>query len=96
MMFAVTAGAVLVAMAFTIFRAIKGPTVYDRILAVNSAVTLTVVLISVYGFMSGRPEFLDLALVYALINFIATIAVSKYVEFSHMGRPTGGDERGDI
>ncbi|MCH7864971.1 MAG: cation:proton antiporter [Proteobacteria bacterium] len=96
MMFAVTAGAVLVAMAFTIFRAIKGPTVYDRILAVNTAGTLTVVLISVYGFMSGRPEFLDLALVYALINFIATIAVSKYVEFSHMGRPTGGDERGDI
>lgn len=96
MMFAATAGAVLVAMALTIFRAIKGPTVYDRILAVNSAGTLTVVLISVYGFMSGRPEFLDLALVYALINFIATIAVSKYVQFSHMGRPTGGDERGDI
>ena len=96
MMFAVTAGAVLVAMALAIFRAIKGPTVYDRILAVNSAGTLTVVLISVYGFMSGRPDFLDLALVYALINFIATIAVSKYVEFSHMGRPTGGDERGDI
>ncbi len=96
MMFAVTAGAVLVAMALTIFRAIKGPTVYDRILAVNATGTLTVVLISVYGFMSGRPEFLDLALVYALINFIATIAVSKYVQFSHMGRPTGGDERGDI
>ncbi len=95
-MFAVTAGAVLVAMALTIFRAIKGPTVYDRILAVNAAGTLTVVLISVYGFMSGRPDFLDLALVYALINFIATIAVSKYVQFSHMGRPTGGDERGDI
>ena len=96
MMFAVTAGAVLVAMALTIFRAIKGPTVYDRILAVNAAGSLTVVLISVYGFLSGRPEFLDLALVYALINFIATIAVSKYVQFSHMGRPTGGDERGDI
>ncbi len=96
MMFAVTAGAVLVAMALTIFRAIKGPTVYDRILAVNATGSLTVVLISVYGFMSGRPDFLDLALVYALINFIATIAVSKYVKFSHMGRPTGGDERGDI
>ena len=63
MMFAVTAGAVLVAMALAIFRAIKGPTVYDRILAVNTAGTLTVVLISVYGFMSGRPDFLDLALV---------------------------------
>ena len=83
-------------MALAIFRSIKGPTVYDRILAVNAFGTLTVVLISVYGFLSGRPEFLDLALVYALINFIATIAVSKYVGFSHMGRPSGGDELGDI
>ena len=96
MMFAVTAAAVLVTMVLTLYRAIKGPTVYDRILAVNAFGTLTVVLISVYGFLSGRPDFLDLALVYALINFIATIAVSKYVEFSHMGQPTGGDEMGDF
>ncbi len=96
MMFAVTAAAVLVTMVLTLYRSIKGPTVYDRILAVNAFGTLTVVLISVYGFLSGRPDFLDLALVYALINFISTIAVSKYVEFSHMGRPTGGDELGDI
>ncbi|MBC8338746.1 MAG: cation:proton antiporter [Alphaproteobacteria bacterium] len=95
MMGAVSA-AVLVTMVMAVFRAIKGPTVYDRILAVNAFGTLTVVLISVYGFLSGRPEFLDLALVYALINFIGTIAVSKYVEFSHMGRPSGGDELGDI
>jgi len=95
MMAAVTA-AVLVTMTLALFRSIKGPTVYDRILAVNIFGTLTVVLISVYGFLSGRPDFLDLALVYTLINFIGTIAVSKYVEFSHMGRPTGGDELGDI
>ena len=95
-MMAAVALAVLVTMALAVFRSIKGPTVYDRILAVNAFGTLTVVLISVYGFLSERPEFLDLALVYALINFIATIAVSKYVEFSHMGRPTGGDELGDI
>ena len=95
-MMAAVALAVLVTMALAIFRSIKGPTVYDRILAVNAFGTLTVVLISVYGFLSERPEFLDLALVYALINFIGTIAVSKYVEFSHMGRPTGGDELGDI
>ncbi len=95
-MFAAVAIAVLVTMAMALFRSIKGPTVYDRILAVNSFGTLTVVLISVYGFLTGRPEFLDLALVYALINFIGTIAVSKYVEFSHMGRPSGGDELGDI
>ncbi len=95
MMAAVTA-AVLVTMALAIFRSIKGPTVYDRILAVNATGTLTVVLISVYGFMSGRPDFLDLALVYALINFIATIAVTKYVKFSHLGHPLGEDERGDV
>ena len=95
-MFAAVAIAVLITMALALFRSIKGPTVYDRILAVNAFGSLTVVLISVYGFLTGRPEFLDLALVYALINFIGTIAVSKYVEFSHMGRPSGGDELGDI
>ena len=95
MLDAVTA-AVLIAMALALVRALRGPTVFDRIVSVNAFGTLTVVLISVYGFLSGRPEFLDLALVYALINFIGTIAVSKYVEFSHMGRPTGGDELGDI
>ena len=95
-MIAAVTVAVLVTMALAIFRSIKGPTVYDRILAVNAFGTLTVVLISVYGFLNGRPNFLDLALVYALINFIGTIAVSKYVEFSHMGRPTGGDELGDV
>ena len=96
MMFAIAAVSVLATMVLTICRAIKGPTVYDRMLAVNVFGTLTVVLIAVYGFLSGRPEFLDLALVYALINFIGTIAVSKYVEYSHMGRPSGGDELGDI
>ena len=95
-MFALVAIAVLSAMVLVLYRAIKGPTVYDRILAANSFGSLTVVLIAVYGFLSGRPDFLDLALVYALINFIATVAVSKYVEFSHMGRPTGGDELGDL
>ena len=95
-MIAAVTVAVLVTMALAIFRSIKGPTVYDRILAVNAFGTLTGVLISVYGFLNGRPDFLDLALVYALINFIGTIAVSKYVEFSHMGRPTGGDELGDV
>ena len=96
MMYAVTALAILVTMVLTIYRAIQGPTVYDRILAANVFGTLTVALIAIHGFMNGRPEFLDLALVYALINFIGTIAVSKYVEFSHMGRPSGGDELGDI
>ncbi len=95
-MFAAASAAVLVTMALALFRAIRGPTIYDRILAVNTFGTLTVVLIAVHGFLTGRPEFLDIALVYALINFIATIAVTKYVKFSHLGHPLGEDERGDV
>ena len=95
-MFAAASAAVLVTMALALVRAIKGPTIYDRILAVNTFGTLTVVLIAVHGFLAGRPAFLDIALVYALINFIATIAVTKYVKFSHLGHPSGEDERGDV
>ncbi len=95
-MFAGASAAILVTMALALVRAIKGPTIYDRILAVNAFGTLTVLLIAVHGFLAGRPEFLDIALVYALINFIATIAVTKYVKFSHLGHPLGEDERGDV
>ncbi len=95
-MFAGVSAAILVTMALALVRAIKGPTTYDRILAVNAFGTLTVLLIAVHGFLAGRPEFLDIALVYALINFIATIAVTKYVKFSHLGHPLGEDERGDV
>ncbi|MGF1640212.1 MAG: monovalent cation/H+ antiporter complex subunit F [Rhodospirillales bacterium] len=86
-MFAAAALAVLLVMALVLARAIMGPTVYDRILAVNAFGTMTVVLIAVFGFLVGRPEFLDIALVYALINFIGTIAVTKYVKFAHLGAP---------
>ncbi len=96
MMFTVAAAAVLVTMAMALIRALKGPSVYDRILAVNTFGTLTVILISVHGFMTGRPEFLDLALVYALINFIGTIAVTKYVTFADMGHGGEREDGGDI
>lgn len=96
MMFSVAAVAVLVTMAMALIRALKGPSVYDRILAVNAFGTLTVVLISVHGFITGRPEFLDLALVYALINFIGTIAVTKFVTFSDMGHGGETEDRGDL
>jgi multicomponent Na+:H+ antiporter subunit F len=66
-------------------RALLGPTVYDRVMAVNTFGTKTVLLIAVLGFLSNRPEFLDLALVYALINFIGTIAVLKFFEYGDLG-----------
>lgn len=80
MMFAVTTLAILVIMGIALARAFLGPTVYDRILAVNMFGTKTVLFIAVYGFLTERPDFLDIALVYALINFIGVIAVLKFVE----------------
>jgi len=95
-MFAVTALAILVAMALTLARALLGPTVYDRILAVNAFGTKTVLLIAVVGFLAGRPEFLDIGLVYALINFIGTIAVLKFFEYRDLGVASGGRDEADI
>jgi multicomponent Na+:H+ antiporter subunit F len=76
--------ALLVCMAMTLIRSILGPTVFDRILAVNSFGTKTVLLIAVVGYLTGRPDFLDLALVYALINFIGTIAAMKFTRFGDL------------
>ena len=70
--------AIFVAMILAIIRGITGPTLYDRILAVNMFGTKTVLLISLLGFVMGRPEFLDIAIVYALINFISVIGVLRY------------------
>jgi multicomponent Na+:H+ antiporter subunit F len=83
-MFGAATAALLVCMAMTLARSILGPTVFDRVLAVNSFGTKTVLLIAVYGFLSGRPDFLDLALVYALMNFIGTIAVMKFARFGDL------------
>ena len=83
-MFGAALAGLLVCMVLTLIRAILGPTVFDRVLAVNSFGTKTVLLIALYGFLSGRPDFLDLALVYALMNFIGTIAVMKYTRFGDL------------
>ncbi len=85
MMFGAAAAGILVSMTLALVRALKGPTVYDRVMAVNTFGTKTVLLIAVLGFLTERPEFLDLALVYALINFIGTIAVLKFFEFGDLG-----------
>ena len=91
-MFSAAAAALLVTMALALIRAIKGPTVYDRILAANMFGTKTVLTIAVLGFLAGRPEFLDIALVYALINFVATIAVLKVFKFGDLGGAHGLDK----
>lgn len=78
-MYYVVTFATLVTMALALVRALLGPSIYDRVLAVNMFGTKTVLLLSVVAFLYGRPDFLDLALVYALINFIGVIAVLEFI-----------------
>lgn len=95
-MFAVTTVAILVAMLLALGRALLGPTLYDRILAVNTFGTITVLFIAIFGFLTERPEFLDIALVYALINFITTIAVLKFFEYGDMGRSSLDQQESEL
>jgi multicomponent Na+:H+ antiporter subunit F len=82
-----TAGvAILVAMGAALARTLLGPTVYDRILAVNSFGTKTVLLIALLGAFAGRADYLDIALLYALINFIAMVAMMNYTRSSKLAR----------
>lgn len=82
-MFTAATAALLVSMIFALSRAFLGPTIYDRILSVNMFGTKTVLLIAVLGFLMGRPDFLDIAIVYALINFISIIGVLRFFEYTH-------------
>ena len=72
---------IIVSMALMLTRLISGPTLYDRLLAVNSFGTKTVLFLCVFCFISGRPDGVDIALLYALMNFIATIAVLKFFNY---------------
>jgi multicomponent Na+:H+ antiporter subunit F len=81
-MFSAVIIAILIAMLLAVVRAYLGPTLYDRILAVNTFGTKTVLLIAALGFLMGRPDFLDIALVYALINFISVIGVMRFFEYN--------------
>lgn len=82
-MFAAAAAAILVTMGLALVRAVGGPTLYDRILAVNVVGTKTTLLLAVLGFLSGRPYFLDIALAYALINFIGVVAFLRLFRYGH-------------
>ncbi len=66
-------------------RLIAGQTTYDRVLAANTIGTIIVLAISIHGFYMGRPEFVDISLVYALINFIGTVAVLKLFDKGTLG-----------
>ncbi len=84
-MFLVATIALFIGMCLVLARLYAGPSLYDRVLAGNAFGTYTVLFIGVLGFLMGRPEFLDIALLYALINFVGTIAVLKYFRYRSIG-----------
>lgn len=89
-MFTVAALAILVSLGLVLVRILKGPTIFDRVIAGNSIGTLSVLLLAVIGYVFGRPEFIDLAITYALLNVIGTIAVLKFFRYGDLG--AGEDE----
>ncbi|MDG2243873.1 MAG: monovalent cation/H+ antiporter complex subunit F [Rhodospirillaceae bacterium] len=91
-MFVAAALAVLVSLGLALVRVIKGPTIFDRLIAGNSVGTLSVLLLAVIGYVFGRPAFIDLAITYALLNVIGTIAVLKFFRYGDLG--AGEDEAG--
>ncbi len=85
MMFAAAAIAILVTLSLALVRGALGPTVFDRVQAANTVGTCALILLALLGFLTGRPEFLDLSIVYGLLNMIGTIAVLKYFRYGGLG-----------
>lgn len=94
MLLAAASIALLVTLALLLARAALGPTVFDRLLAVNSVGTGAMLLLALMGFLAGRPEFLDLAIVYGLLNVIGTVAVLKFFRYGSLGDPEDADHSG--
>jgi len=91
-MFTTAAIALIVALGLAVVRAIKGPTVFDRILAGNAVGSLAILLLAVIGFLTGRPEFLDVGLTYGLLNLIGSLAVLKFFRHGDLAYDAGEEE----
>lgn len=91
-MFTVAMIAILVALTIAVFRVLSGPTVFDRVLAGNTIGTLSIMFLAVLGFLTGRPEWLDIAITYGLLNLISTLAILKF--FRHGDLAHDGEEEG--
>jgi len=87
-MFAAAAAAILLALALVVVRALRGPTVFDRVLAGNSVGNLAIMLLAVVGFLTGRPEWLDIAITYGLLNVISTLAILKFFRHGNLAYDT--------
>ncbi|MEX1082894.1 MAG: monovalent cation/H+ antiporter complex subunit F [Xanthobacteraceae bacterium] len=89
-MFVLAAAAVILALALVVARAVKGPTVFDRVLAGNSVGMLAILLLAILGFLTGRPEFLDIGLTYGLLNIIGTLAILKFFRHGDLAHDPNG------
>lgn len=87
--YAVVIAALLATLVMALIRAFKGPTVFDRALAGNAVGTATMMLLAIFEYISERPEFVDLAIVYGLLNVIGTIALQKFFRYGDLGEPGG-------
>lgn len=62
------------------YRAIVGPTIADRLVAISVIGTTTLVVLVLIGYIYNQPIFVDISLTYAMLNFIVAVAASKYLE----------------
>lgn len=85
MILAAGLAAIAVAILIALIRVALGPTAFDRVLAVNSIGTMIILGIALHGFVMGRPEFLDISVLYAILNFIGTFAVLKLFSTGTLG-----------
>lgn len=88
----VSAVSILITMSLAMVRAMIGPTIFDRVLALNMFGTKTVLLICVVCFLMGRTDFLDLALLYSLMNFIGMVALLRFSEYGGFDEQTRPDD----
>lgn len=85
MMYLPVIAALLVTLVLALARAFAGPTVFDRVLAVNAVGTGAMLLLAVLQFLTDRPGYTDLAIVYGLLNLIGTIAILKFLRVGDLG-----------
>lgn len=94
MMFVVAAIAVLIALVLAVVRVLAGPTVFDRLVAANKVGNGVILLVAVFGFLTGRPDFLDLGILYGLLNIIAVFAVLKFLRYGDLSYADGEEQIG--
>ena len=91
-MFEAAALAVIAALVLVVLRVLRGPTLFDRVLAANSVGSLAIIFLAVLGFLNGRPEWLDIAITYGVLNLIGTLAILKFFRHGDLAHDAEEDD----